>query len=260
MLLRNKTAVIYGTGGVGSAVSHAFVREGARVFLASRSDESGLKVVQEIQAQGGNAEFAQIDALDAIAVQRHFDDVVAVAGGVDISFNAISLGDAQGAALVALTEEAFNTPIKAAMKSHFLTATTAAAHMSARGSGVILALTAQAGRKPYPNVGGFGVACAAIEALVRQLAVELGPRGIRVACIRSAGSPDTPGLRDTWRAHARNAGIPPDAFEAGIADRTMLKRLPMLSEVANIAAVMASDFASCMTATIANATCGEIAD
>jgi 3-oxoacyl-[acyl-carrier protein] reductase len=56
------------------------------------------------------------------------------------------------------------------------------------GSGVILALTAQVARSPYPNVGGFGVACAAIEGFCRQLAAEVGPQGIRVVCLRSAGS------------------------------------------------------------------------
>ena len=61
-----------------------------------------------------------------------------------------------------------------AMRTHFLTATAAARHMEPRGSGVILALTAQVARKPYVGSGGFGVACAAIEGLCRQLAIELG--------------------------------------------------------------------------------------
>ena len=45
-----------------------------------------------------------------------------------------------------------------------------------------------------------------------------------------------------------------------MADRTLLKRLPKLAEVANVAALMASDYASSMTAAVANVTCGEIVD
>jgi NAD(P)-dependent dehydrogenase (short-subunit alcohol dehydrogenase family) len=181
-------------------------------------------------------------------------------GHIDISFNAISLGGKQGAPLVETPYEPFALPILTAMRSHLLTATAAARHMVKAGSGVILAITAQAARKPYANVGGFGVAGAAIEGLCRQLAVELGPRGVRVVCICSAGSPDTPALKEVWRKHAQNAGIAPDAFERGIADRTMLKRMPMLAEIANVAALVASDLASPITGAIVNATCGEIAD
>src|SRR5690242_7963889 len=54
--------------------------------------------------------------------------------------------------------------------------------MCKKGSGVILALTAQAARKPYLNTGGFGVAGAAIEGFCRQLAAEVGPQGIPVVC------------------------------------------------------------------------------
>ncbi len=127
-------------------------------------------------------------------------------------------------------------------------------------SGVILALTANAARKPYPNVGGFGVAGAAIEGLFRQLAMELGPHGIRVICLRSSGSPDTPGVDEVFRLHAANSGITREAFEADMAKSTMPKRLPRLAEVANAAALMASDQASAITAAVANLTCGELVD
>lgn len=72
--------------------------------------------------------------------------------------------------------------------------------------------------------------------------------------------PTPPGLKETWRKHAQNAGIDPDAFEQRIADKTMLKRLPLLAEIGNVAAMMASDLASPITGAIINATCGEIAD
>jgi NAD(P)-dependent dehydrogenase (short-subunit alcohol dehydrogenase family) len=156
--------------------------------------------------------------------------------------------------------DGFCEPVVTAMRTHYLTATAAARFMSPRRSGVILALTAQVARKPYVASGGFGVACAAIEGLWRQLAVELGPAGIRLVTIRSSGSPDAPGVRDAVAEHARLAGVSREAFEARIAEKTMLRRMPLMAEIANTAVLVASDRASALTAAVVNATCGEIAD
>src|SRR5260370_15263874 len=91
MLLENKKAVIYGAGGaVGGAVARAFAREGAHVFLTGRTLASVSAVANEISAMGGLAEAAQVDALDENAVEKHFSDSVEKAGGIDISFNAIT--------------------------------------------------------------------------------------------------------------------------------------------------------------------------
>jgi 3-oxoacyl-[acyl-carrier protein] reductase len=261
MLLQNKNAVIYGAGGsVGGAVARAFAREGARVFMAGRTLAALDAAANEIVSDGGIAETAQVDAFDKGAVEKHMDDVVKHAGSVDICFNLISLGDAQGAPLVDMTQDHFLMPISNAMKTQFLTATAAGRHMVRQGSGVILALTAQAGRKPYLATGGFGVACAAIEGLCRQLAAELGSNGVRVVCLRSSGSPDTPGVRAAMQKHADNAGVSLAEWEAKIADVTMLKRMPRLAEVANVAALMASDYANVVTGAVANVTCGELVD
>jgi enoyl-[acyl-carrier-protein] reductase (NADH) len=115
-------------------------------------------------------------------------------------------------------------------------------------------------RKPYTGSGGFGVACAAIEGLCRQLAVDFGGDGIRVIALRSAGSPDAPGVSAAISEHARLAGVSREQFEARIAEKTMLKRMPKMAEVANAAVLMASDRASAITAAVTNLTCGEIAD
>ncbi len=261
MLLEDKVAVIYGAGGaIGGATARAFAREGATVFLAGRTETKLEAVAADIAAAGGRAEVAPVDALDKGSVDRHADEIVAKAGRIDISFNAIDLGDAQGAALVRIEEGHFALPIVTAIRTHFLTATAAARAMIPAGRGVILAITAQAGKTPFPDSGGFGVACAAIEALCRQLAVELGPSGIRVVCPRSSGSPDAPGVDAALGIHAANAGISRKAFEARIADRTMLRRMPRLAEIADAATLFASDKARAITAAVANLTCGEIAD
>ena len=261
MLLDSKNAVIYGGGGaVGGAVAKAFAREGAKVFLAGRTLEKVNAIAEEILGSGGVAEAAVVDALDKESIESYLGDVTRKAGSIDISFNAIDLGDAQGAPLVEMTHEHFMLPIGNAMKTQFLTATAAARHMAKERSGVILAITAQAGRKPYPNTGGFGVACAAIEGLCRQLAAELGSHGIRVICLRSSGSPDAPGVEAAMRLHAENAGISLQAMEERIAENTLLKRMPRLADVANAAVLMASNHANAITGAVANVTCGEIVD
>lgn len=260
-LLAGKRAVIYGAAGaIGGAVSRAFAREGAQLFLAGRTLEKAKALESELQQAGATATAAQVDALDRAAVEKHLDEVVRAAGGIDISFNLIGLGGDQGQPLTAMSQEAFDIAIDTAMRTHFFTATAAARHMQAQGGGVLLALTAQVARKPYVGSGGFGVACAAIEGLWRQLAIELGPAGIRCVTLRSSGSPDAPGVTAAIAEHARAAGISREAFEARIAEKTMLKRMPRMAEIANVAVLMASDRASSVTAAVLNATCGEIAD
>jgi NAD(P)-dependent dehydrogenase (short-subunit alcohol dehydrogenase family) len=260
-LLAGRNAVIYGAAGaMGSAVARAFAAEGATVFLAGRTFDKVDALAKSLTASGARAFAAAVDALDRSSVEKHLAELVRVHGGVDISFNLIGLGGRQGDPLTAMTVDGFSEAIVQAMRTQYLTATAAARHMKLRKSGVLLALTAQVARKPYVGSGGFGVACEAMEGLWRQLAVELGPEGIRLVTIRSSGSPDTPGVRDAVTEHARLAGVTREAFEARIAEKTMLRRMPLMAEIANLAVLAASDRASSMTAAVLNATCGEIAD
>lgn len=260
-MLENKNAVIYGAGGaVGGAVARAFAREGARVFLVGRTLASLEAVAKEISASGGSAEIAEVDALDQESVERHAEQVVQKAGSLDISFNAISLGDTQGNPLVDVSFDDFNIATATAMRTQFFTMTTAARYMTRQKSGVVLAITANVARMPVPNSGGFGVACAAIEGLCRQVAAEVGPDGVRMVCLRSSGSPDAPGVREAFNIHAKKAGMTFDEFHKFAARGSMLKRMPLLAEIANVAAFMASDGASAMTASVANLTCGYLVD
>jgi 3-oxoacyl-[acyl-carrier protein] reductase len=260
-LLAGKVAVIYGAAGaIGSAVARAFAREGARVFLAGRTLEKVVALAQELEAQGGKAHAARVDALDRAQVEKHLADVMREHARVDITFNLIGFAGPQGASLTDMGVDDFASPIDRGLRTHFITSTAAARHMCERRGGVILALTAQVARKPYAASGGFGVACAAIEGLCRQLAVDLGADGIRVVTLRSAGSPDAPGVAEAIGEHAKAAGVTRAVFEARIAEKTMLKRMPRVAEVANAAVLAASEHASAITADVFNLTCGEIAE
>jgi NAD(P)-dependent dehydrogenase (short-subunit alcohol dehydrogenase family) len=262
MLLENKTAVIYAAGGaIGGAVARGFAREGARLFLTGRNVAKVDAVAKEIVAAGGVAETTQVDALDEKAVEEHLNTVIERAGGVDISFNAIGPGPA--ADRIPLTElgrDAFARPIAFYTSSNFITATAAARHMSGRGAGVIVTLTAVPGRMPANLIGGAAPAWAAVEAFSRSLALELGPAGIRVVCLRSHAIPDTPLIKENFATAGRAAGVTPAEFRAKLEQGTLLRRLPTLGELADTAAFIASDRAGAMTATVANLSAGSITD
>ncbi|MBX9454665.1 MAG: SDR family oxidoreductase [Rhizobium sp.] len=261
MLLRNRTAIVYGgSGAVGGAVAKAFAREGARVFIAARGRDGLEKVATEIRAQGGKVEVAPVDATDKAAVEAHLAEIAAKAGPVKIMFNAIEWGDTQGEELADMALEPFLLPIRKSLTSWFFTGTVIARHMAVNGGGAIGGITANAAREAYSRVGGFGVACAAVEHFLRQLAVENGPSGVRVTWVRSPGSPDTPGVREIWERRAKELGVTFDDLHREFASNTPLRRITALAQVADAAVLMASDLAAGMTATMANATGGAQVD
>ena len=151
-------------------------------------------------------------------------------------------------------------PITTLTQTHFLTAKAAARHMVEKRSGVIVTLTATASRLPVPGLGAMSSTWAAIEALTRSLAVELGPQGVRVICLQSNALPETATIQATYGRVAENLGITFEQVVAQQSTTTPLRRLPTLAEVANVAAFMASDQASAMTATAVNLSCGIRAD
>src|SRR5262245_31618692 len=135
MLLEDRTAVIYGGGGaIGGAVARAFGREGAAVFLAGRTAATLEAVAEAIRAAGGRAETAVVDALDERAVDAYADDVAARAGGIDISFNAISHNSVHGTPLAEMALDDFAGEVITTVTTQFLTARAAARHMIPRGS------------------------------------------------------------------------------------------------------------------------------
>jgi len=258
MLLEGKNAVIYGGGGsVGGAVARAFAREGANVFLAGRTREPLEMVASDIEKAGGRVEVAELDALDEQAVEKHMGELVDNAGSIDVSFNAISIQDVQLIPLVEMSREDFMRPISTGMTTHFLTARAAALHMAAQRSGVILTFSASAARAYFPgvHVGGFGIACTAIEALTKQLAAELGQSSIRVNCLRSEGIPESweGASTEEWSGSA-------DEIEEFLKQRSLLGRVTALADVGNAAAFLASDRAGATTGTVFNLTSGTVVD
>lgn len=246
MLLDGKVAVIYGGGAISGAVASAFTREGARVFLAGRNAQRLADVAGSVAATGGAIETTQLDALDERAVGAHADEVVSAAGSLDVSFNLISIQDVQGTPLTDMPLADFERPVVTALRSTFITARAAARHMMRRRSGVVLMFGGYGDPPRGYNLGGLQVAFQALEAFRRNLAAELGPHGVRVVTLQTAGIVDT---------------IPPDLqgrdqIVAAFTARSMLGRAATLADVGNVACFAASDWARTLTATAINMTCG----
>jgi 7-alpha-hydroxysteroid dehydrogenase len=261
VLLTGKTAIVYGaSGAVGGAVARAFAREGARVVLAARRRAPLDEISKEIEGHGGLAEVSTVDATDPRAVNAHLQEVTDRCGPVTVMFNAISWDDVQGQVLAEMPFDQFFAPVQIGLTTWFHTGTALAKHMAQHGGGTILGITANAGRAPFFGVGGFGVACAAVEHFLRQLAVENGPGQVRVCWVRSPGSPDAPGVREAWQLYGDQKGLTFEEVHREFAKDVPLRRVTPLAQVANAAVLLASDLAAGMTATVANATGGAQVD
>lgn len=261
MLLTSRTAIVYGaSGAVGKAVARAFVREGALVVLSARRREPLDLAAEEIGGTTSLVRVMPVDATDPEAVQQHLDEVVRRHGPVSLMFNAVSWDDVQGQALTEMPFDSFFAPVRLGMTTWFHTGTILARHMAQHGGGTILGITANAGRQPFAGVGGFGVACAAVEHYLRQLAVENGPAQVRVCWVRSPGSPDAPGVRDAWQAYGEQKGLSFEEVHREFARDVPLRQVTPLAQIANAAVLLASDLAAGMTATMANATGGAQVD
>src|SRR5437660_8610633 len=179
-LLEGKNAIIYGGGGgIDGGVARTYDREGSHVFLVGRTRDKLDAVADDIAASGGLADVDVLDALDEEAVNEHLRDVVSKAGSVDVSFNLINRGDVQGTPLVEMKTDDLLRAVVTGLQSNFVTARAAGRRMVEQRSGVILHLNSASGDGAMPGMGSTGPADAATEALMRYLAAEVGPQGVR---------------------------------------------------------------------------------
>ncbi|MES5819401.1 SDR family oxidoreductase [Streptomyces sp. RG80] len=251
-MLENKVAVIYGgAGSLGAGVARAYAAAGARVFLVGRTEETLRKVAAET-----GAEYDVLDARDEDAVEAHATSVVERAGRIDISLNLVPRGDFQGVPLTEMSVEDYTRPVVQGIACQFVTARAAARRMTAQGSGVILSLNSGSGNGS-PMMGGTAAADGAIDALIRQLAQETGPAGVRVCGIWTAGVSDS--LTPEKLAAAGAPGMDEAAVQgirAHLDSLRMTRRSPRIADIAALATFLASDAGATVTGTWVNATAG----
>jgi 3-oxoacyl-[acyl-carrier protein] reductase len=266
LMLHGKVAVVFGGGGsIGAAVARQFAAEGAHVFLSGRTAHTVEEVAKEIANAGGRAQADIVDALDETTVSGYVDAVVAQAGHVDIEFNATGPRAAEyanGTPAVNLPAGLFSVPVNTVLQSQYITARAAARHMLTQGSGVIVFLTGSPARPHVAGTTAIGAAFGAIENLTRTMAIELGPVGVRVVCLRTAANPDSRTIQETGELFAKAANGAADSLQMtdSLAHGTMLKRSPTTADTARAAVLLASDSARMMTGAVLNASAGAVWD
>jgi NAD(P)-dependent dehydrogenase (short-subunit alcohol dehydrogenase family) len=252
--LQNRTAIIWGgAGSIGTATARRFVDEGATVYLAGRTEDTLKDAVAATGADG----YGVVDVLDEDAVTAFVRRIVAESGRLDVSFNVAARGDVQGTPLLQMSAADFVKPVAQGITGSFHTARAAARQMVEQESGVVVELDSASGCGSGPMMGGTGAADGAKDALVRDLAQEVGPSGVRVVGIWTAG------LTDSLTADKLSAtlGTPMsqetvDGIIANLDSLRMTRKSPLTTQIAAIAAFLASDDAAPITATWINATAG----
>ena len=263
-LLTHKHAVIFGAGGaVGTAVAKEFAAQGATVFLSGRTLGAIEQVAQDIHKDGGVAYAAEVDALDAQAVHAYLDRVAQEGGSIDILLNAMgpqAKNYGNGTSTMELPLEQFLLPLSTLVPSQFITARAAARHMVRQRRGVILFVTAGLDMTKTPNVTAIGAAFGAMEALLRCLAADLGPAGVRVVGIRSGAMVGTRTIEQSFENTARTLGVSKAQVVSRFEQGSLLKSSSTVADTARLAAFLASDGARTLTGAIVNASSGRVID
>jgi enoyl-[acyl-carrier protein] reductase I len=241
MLLQDKIALIYGTANHRSFAWHiaqAFSREGARLILTYQNERLE-KNVRELADSLPGSMILPCDVTEEAQVQAVYDRIGAEYGGLDTVIHAVAFArkeDLDGD-FVQTSRDGFQLAHDVSAYSLVAVTRPAVPLFEKRGGGSVLTLTYLGAERAVPNYNVMGVAKAALEASVRYLAMDLGPKNIRVNAI-SAGPVST--------LAARGISGFTDILSV-VRDRSPLRRNIEQSEVADTAAFLASTWARGIT-------------
>lgn len=234
MRLSGKSAVVTGASrGIGQAIAAAYVREGAKVAICGRKQETLDAVAKEIGA-GVLPVACHVGRADDI--QRFVETVMREFGRVDVLVNNAATNIAQEPCLQ-VDEAKFDKMVEVNLKSAFRLIRSIAPGMCERGTGSIINIASVAGLRPQFEGLLYSMTKAALIMMTKSYALELGSKGVRVNAI-------APGLIKTllseyyWRD------------EEKLAERLVrqpVKHLGQPNEIAEIAVMLASDEASYLT-------------
>ena len=262
-ILQGKHALVFGAGGsVGAATAKEFAAEGAEVFLAGRT-KNVQSVADQIMAVGGKAHAAVVDALDEAAVTAYVDGIANETGRIDIVFNAVGTRPSNygnGKNVLDLPADEFIVGVNTMLKSQYITARAAARHMVKQKAGAIVLLTGAPAGAHIDGVTAIGSACGAVEALTRNLALDLSPHGVRAVCVRSSAMTDSRTIEEAVEMIVARTNAPREQIVARLASLTMLKTTASVYDTARAVAFVASDKARMMTSNVINSTGGAVED
>lgn len=221
--LKNKVILITGgASGIGLASAAVAAASGARVICAD---------LQQSQVLPDGCEFQKLDVSDWDATQALVRDVLKRHGQIDglVTSAGISrVGDLEG-----MTLQEWEQVLQINLTGSMYSARAVAAHMKQRKQGAIVAIASINGMLGNPSNLAYCTSKGGVIQMVRSLAADLGPHGVRVNSI-------SPGLIET----PMTAGLDQSPAFAGFVKQHLLKRQGQASEVGNAVAFLLSDMAS----------------
>jgi len=236
--LEGKKALVTGSsGGIGEAVAIRYAEEGADVIVNYRSNPEGARrTVEAIKALGRIGVAIQADLSKIAEVQKLVDESIKALGHLDILVN--NAGVEKNAPFWEVTEKDYDLVLDVNLKGVFFTTQAFARHLMARKSpGKVINMSSVHEDLPFPNFTPYCASKGGLKMMTRNLAIELAPFGITVNSI-APGAIETPInsklLNDPAKLNALLAQIP-------------LKRLGKTTDVAGLAAFLASSDADYMT-------------
>lgn len=232
-----KVAVLTGgTRGIGLATLRRLVQEGARVAFSSRKADICAQVEGELRDEGFDCIAVPGHAASEDDVGRLVDAALAKFGGIDIAIANAAVNPVFDP-LTDLSEASWAKIIDTNLSGPLRLARLTLPHIARRGGGAMVCVSSVNARVALAGSGAYGVSKAALEQMVRQLAVEWGMKGIRV----NAVAPGTTAT-DMIRSLRDKPG-----FMDSIAAATPLRRMAEPCDIASVIAFMASDAARHVT-------------
>jgi 3-oxoacyl-[acyl-carrier protein] reductase len=229
--LTGKVAVVTGASkGIGASIALHLAAEGAAVVVNYASSKEGAdRVVAEIAGKGGRGIAVQADVAKPADIRRLFAEAKRAFGQLDILVN--NAGIYEFAPIEDVTPEHFHKQFDLNVLGLILATQEAIKHFGSSGGSIInISSVAATGAPPTASV--YSATKAAVDAVTRSLAKELGPRQIRVNAIN-------PGMVETEGVHA--AGISDSDFRRQVEAQTPLGRIGQPQDIGPAAVFLASD-------------------
>jgi NAD(P)-dependent dehydrogenase (short-subunit alcohol dehydrogenase family) len=241
--LRDKVALITGsTSGIGKASALLFSQEGAKVVIAGRRLDEGLKTVDEINTAGGEAIFVQTDVSRVEHVKQLIGKAAETYGRIDILFNNAGIHpESARKPLAECSEEDWDYVMAVNVKGMFLTCKYVIPLMIRNGGGTIINTSSQRAFAVSKNLGIYSSSKGAIISFTKALAVDYAEYGIRANSI-CPGMVETEMTIPLLREAQRDARAWNDMM-----NKYPLKRFGKPEDVARAALFLASSESSWIT-------------